>query len=438
MDWNGDDLLIHNRTIKNAAWIIGCRIVQAMLGLVVTMLSARYLGPSGYGLINYAASLVAFFVPVMQLGLNGTLVQEIICDPEHEGETLGTALAMTFLSSIACVIGIYAFSALVNRGETQTILVCVLYSLLLLFQSLEMIQYWFQAKLLSKYTSVTILIAYIIVSAYRIILLMTRCSIYWFAISQAIDFAMIAAVLLILYRKLSPHKLKISLTRAVKMLDKSKYYIISGLMVTIFAQTDRVMLKIMIDEAAVGYYSAAVMCASLSAFVFVAIIDSARPSILEGYKVEYKVFGHRMKLLYAIIIGLALLQSVVICLFSKLIVGILYGSAYGASVSALRIVVWYTTFSYLGAVRDIWILAENKQRYLWIINLSGAGVNVALNAVLIPFCGINGAAIASLITQIFTNVILGWIIKAIRPSNQLMVQSLMPRFICSQLRQFHR
>lgn len=430
--------MIHNKTIKNAAWIIGCRVVQALLGLVVTMLSARYLGPSGYGLINYAASLVAFFVPVMQLGLNGTLVQEIICDPEHEGETLGTALAMTFLSSIACVIGIYAFSAIVNPGEVQTIWVCVLYSLLLLFQSLEMIQYWFQAKLLSKYTSVTILIAYILVSAYRIILLMTGCSIYWFAISQAIDFAMIAVTLLLLYRKLSQHKLKVSFRRAAQMLDKSKYYIISGLMVTVFAQTDRVMLKIMIDEAAVGYYSAAVMCASLTAFVFVAIIDSARPSILEGYKAEHAVFEHRMKLLYIVIIGLAMLQSAVVCILAKLIVRILYGAAYDVSISALRVVVWYTTFSYLGAVRDIWILAENKQKYLWIINLSGAGANVVLNALLIPIYGINGAAIASLVTQIFTNVIMGWIIKVIRPSNQLMIQALTPRFICSQLKQFHK
>ena len=102
---------MHNRTIKNAAWIIGCRIIQSGLALAVTMLSARYLGPSGFGLINYAASLVAFFVPIMQLGLNSTLVQEIIYDPEHEGETLGTALAMSFISSIACVIGVGVVAA---------------------------------------------------------------------------------------------------------------------------------------------------------------------------------------------------------------------------------------------------------------------------------------------------------------------------------------
>ena len=425
---------MHNRTIKNAAWIIGCRIIQSGLALAVTMLSARYLGPSGFGLINYAASLVAFFVPIMQLGLNSTLVQEIIYDPEHEGETLGTALAMSFISSIACVIGVGVVAAFLNKGETTTILVCVLYSVLLVFQSLEMVQYWFQAKLLSKYTAVTILVAYIIVSAYRIMLLVTGSSIYWYAISQAIDFAIIAIVLLIFYIKLSGNKLKLSIKKAASMLGRSKHYILSSLMITVFAQTDRIMLKLMMDEAAVGYYSTAVSCATLTSFVFVAIIDSARPSILEGKQKSDDAFRQGMKTLYAVIILLALLQSAVIAVLAKPIIWILYGAKYGASVDALRIIVWFSTFSYLGAVRDIWILAEKKQKYLWMINLSGATANVILNAILIPIYGVNGAAAASLITQIFTNVIMGWILRPIRPSNRLMFQSLNLKFIFSQVK----
>ena len=420
---------MNNKVIKNAAWIIGCRIVQSGLALVVTMISARYLGPSGYGLINYAASIVAFFVPIMQLGLNGTLVQEILQEPEREGETLGTALVMSLISSIACLVGVGAFTAIANRGETQTVLVCLLYSLLLIFRGLEMIQYWFQAKLLSKHTSLAVLFAYVIVAVYRIVLLITGCSIYWFAVSQAIDVALIALSQLTIYRKLSVQKLRFSMERAKRMFTKSKYYIIPGLMITIFAQTDRIMLKLMMNDEAVGFYSAAVACASLTSFVFVAIIDSARPSILEGKKQSGDIFCSRMKLLYATIIILALLQSGFITLLAKPIVAILYGSKYGTAVSTLRIVVWYSTFSYMGAVRDVWILSEEKQKYLWAINLSGATANILLNAILIPLYGINGAAVASLLTQMFTNVITGWIIPAIRPNNHLMLQSINPKFI---------
>lgn len=429
---------VNNKIIKNASWIIGCRVIQSGLALVITMLSARYLGPSGYGLINYAASLVAFFLPIMQLGLNSTLVQEFIHDPEHEGETLGTALVMTFISSIACVIGIAVVATFLNQGETTTILVCVLYSVLLLSQSMEMVQYWFQAKLLSKYTAVTILIAYIIVSVYRIALLITRSSIYLYAVSQAIDYGIIAVALLIIYCRLSQKRPKFSLRRATQMLERSKHYILSSMMITVFAQTDRIMLKMMMNDASVGYYSAAATCATLTSFVFVAIIDSARPSILEGKCKSAEKFQRGMKNLYAIIVGLALLQSVIVAVFAKPIVWILYGTEYGMSIAALRIIVWFSTFSYLGAVRDIWILAEKKQKYLWLINLSGAAANVFLNAMFIPIWGVNGAAIASLITQAFTNVIMGWIIRPISSNNRLMIQALNPRFLISASRELLR
>jgi hypothetical protein len=52
------------------------------------MMTARYLGPSNFGVINYAASIVAFVLPVMQLGINSVLVQELVKNPEEEGKTV--------------------------------------------------------------------------------------------------------------------------------------------------------------------------------------------------------------------------------------------------------------------------------------------------------------------------------------------------------------
>ena len=51
-----------NRVVKNASWIIGIQIVKSLLGLVISMLTARFLGPSNFGLINYAAAIGAFVV----------------------------------------------------------------------------------------------------------------------------------------------------------------------------------------------------------------------------------------------------------------------------------------------------------------------------------------------------------------------------------------
>lgn len=415
-----------NKIIINASWIIACRVVQAVLALLVTMVSARYLGPANYGLVNYAASIVNFLKPVMQLGLNAILVKELIDRPEEEGITLGTALGMNLASALVSIISAISFVSLVNPGEKVTLIVCGLYSVSLIFLALEMIQYWFQAHLLSKYASLTILLAYIVVSVYKLWLLITGKSIYWFSVSNSLDYLLIAAALLIIYKKQGGQPLSFSCVRGREMLKRSYHYILSGLMVMVFAQTDKIMLKMMSGDEITGYYSAAVACTTMSNFVFVAIIDSARPTILKSIQKEHKKFEQNYTLLNTVVIYLALLQSIAITLLAGWMIRLFYGSSYVASVPILRLAVWYTTFSYIGAVRDVWILAKSKQNLLWKVNLSGAVLNVLLNAWLIPRYGAMGAATASLITQIFTNVIIGFIVKPLRENNVLLLKSLNP------------
>lgn len=426
--------MVKNKVFKNASWIIMCRVVQSVCSMVVLMLTARYLGPSNYGLINYASSVVAFVVPIMQLGFNNILVQELVQNPQKGGEIFGTSILMSLCSSVVCIIGVISFVYIVNFGETDTIIVCALYSIILIFQAMELIQYWFQAKYLSKYAAIVSLCAYVVVSIYKIFLLATGKSIYWFAVSNALDCMLISISLLIIYKKIGGGKFKFSLNAASEMFSKSRYYIISGLMITIFAQTDKIMLKLMIDEAATGYYSAAITCAGMTTFVFAAIIDSARPAIFEGQKNSTQAFENSMSRLYCVIIYLSLAQSILMTLFAKPIISILYGSGYAPSIVILQMAVWYTTFSYMGSVRGIWILAMGQQRLLLVINLIGATANVLLNAILIPKFQAVGAAIASVITQFFTNVILGFIIKPIRENNKLMLRGLNINLITKMLK----
>lgn len=418
---------MQSRVIKNAGWIIGCKIVQSLLNLIIGMISARYLGPSNYGLITYAASIVAFVVPIMQLGLSKTLVLDLIERPDKEGTVLGTAVFMNAVSAVACIALVSGYLFVVDSDEPTTILVGVLYSFSLLFQAAELFQYWFQAKLLSKYTSIASLFAYIAVAVYKIMLLVSGKSVFWFAISNSIDYALISVTLLVIYLKIGKQRLSVSLSLGREMLKRSKHYIVSAMMVAIFQQTDRIMLKLILNQTETGYYSAAITCVGVTGFVFLAIIDSFRPEILEAKRHNTEHYEEEICTLYSIITYLALMQCIVMTVLAKPIVLVLYGSAYSASVVPLRIAVWYSTFSYYGPVRNIWILAEGKQKYLWIINLSGVVMNVTLNAILIPVSGATGAAIATVITQFFTNVIIGFILKPIQYNNKLMFLGLNPK-----------
>lgn len=422
--------LLKNKAASNAIWLIAGKAAQSLIALVVGMLTARYLGPSNYGLISYAASIVAFVVPIMNLGFSNVLVQEQTNHPEEEGEIYGSSILLSVICSFACIIGVTSYTFIVDAGETVTHCVVLLYSIMLIFQATELIQYWFQAKLLSKYMSIVSLIAYVLVAVYKIFLLASGASVYFFAVSNSLDYFLIAIMLFIAYKKLGGAKLKFSSNVAKRMFNSSKHYIVSSLMVTIFAQTDRIMLKLMISETAVGYYTAAVTCAGITSFVFSAIIDSMRPTIFVHKKNNNNVgYERNIARTYCFVIYLSLIQSVFITVFAKYIIGILYGSEYAMSISALQIIVWYTTFSYMGAVRNIWILGENKQKYLWILNLGGVTVNIALNFALIPIMGINGAALASLITQVFTNIIMNVIVWPLRHNNKLILQGLNPMLV---------
>ena len=426
--------ILQNKVFKNASWIVCCKIVQVLIALVINTISARYLGPSNFGLLAYATSLISFVVPLAQLGLRNVLVEELVSHPEREGKTLGTSLVMSVTASLFCFAGCMAFVSIVNAGERDTLIVCALYGISLIFQMTEMIQYWYQAKLLSKYTSMTSLIAYVIVAIYKVFLLISGKNIYWFAISYAFDFLIISVVLIVLYYKLGNQKLSFSFSLCKRLFSRSKYYIVSGMMVTVFAQTDKIMIKMMLGNAENGYYSTAVTCAGLTGFVFLAIIDSFRPTIFASKAEDENKFKKSMSLLYSVIFYAGLAQSVVLTVFAKPIIHILYGEAYHASVLLLQIITWYTAFSYMGTVRNIWILAEEKQKYLWIINLSGAVLNVIGNGVLISVIGVAGAAIASVATQFFTNFILGFIMKPIRENNNLLLQGLDPRFCFKEIK----
>lgn len=425
------------QVFNNAKWIIVCKIVQSLMQFVIGMLCARYLQPENYGLINYAASLVAFVTPIMKLGFDATLVRELIEDPHNEREIMGTSLVLNFISSVICIIGVTLFSFFVNAGDKITIIVCLLYSFSLMFLAVEMIQYWFQYKLISKYSSVVMLCAYLAVSAYKAFLLISQKSVLWFSIANSIDYGLIGITLVIIYLKMGSG-FSFSFKRGKSMLSSSKHYILASLMLVIIQNTDHIMITNMISKEENGFYSAAITCATAVQFVYLAIIDSFRPLILQNKKDNSAEYEINVTRLYSITLYMAIAQCIVFTLFAKLIVNVLYGQGYVNTVPILQILVWYFIFSVMGAVRNVWILAEEKQKYLWIINLSGALFNIVLNSILIPFYGACGAAVASLMTQFFANFILGFVIKDIRPNNRLIIKSLNPVFLVREMKKIIR
>ncbi len=416
----------HSKIIYNASWKIGVKIYQVAINLVVSLLMARYLGPSNYGLINYAASFTALFSAFCTLGLNSILVNELIDRPEDQGKMLGTSIAMRLISSGLSVATITALAYAMNPNEKTTVLVVLVYSTTLVLQSFDTFNHWYQANMELKTAAVFAAMGYTAAAVYKVYLLIAAKSVIWFAAAHVVEYLVVAALLLADYwrKAQKQQKLRICCTSGKDLLDRSHHFILSGLMVALYGQMDRVMLKAMLDETAVGYYSAAAAITTMWPFVLVAIIDAVRPVILGKYKTDRELFEKYMTRLYGVILYISIAVAICITIFSMPIIQILYGQAYSAAQGTLCILCWDTAFSYLGVARSIWLVPQGKQKYEKYIAMAGAIFNLAMNGIMIPVWGVNGAAFATLFTQIFTNAIVGFFFKDVRKNNQLILRSV--------------
>lgn len=418
--------ILHNPTVSNAKWMIGEQLVQMVISLLLGVATARYLAPTNYGVINYCAAYVAFFTSVCTLGLEGIIIKEMVAHREEEGTIIGTGLVMRLAASALSIGLIQLILLIMNPGDTLRLVVAFLQSVVLLFRAFELLDFWFQSHLRSKYVAIIKSISYFLVAAYKVYILASGKSVEWFAFSTSLDFLLIAIMLPIAYFKKGGKALRFSFPMAKRLLGQSYHFILSGLIVTLYSQMDKIMIGQMLDDTQVGLYSAALTICNYWVLIPVAMINSARPTIMEAKSAgRQELYEKRIRRLYALLIWVGIAVSLVVSIASPLIIFILYGKAYAPAASALSIAIWYTTFSTLGTARGIWIVCEDKNTYVKKYVLWGALVNLVFNFLFIPLLGINGAALATLITQIFTCVLAPMLYKQTRDHTRLLVQAFL-------------
>ena len=397
---------IKGNFLNNTTWLIGGQVVRLVLSFFISTLTTRYLGPSNFGVINYVSSYIAFFTSIIGLGINGVIIHELVNRREDNGKILGTAITFRLITSIICTAVFFGIIYLTDGTDKTMMVVACLQAVQLPFLCLDTLNYWYQSNYQSKYPVIIQTIAYIVTSAYKVFLLVTGKSVEWFAFSMSLDISLISILYLIAYIKQKGQKLQFSRSTAKRLLISSGPFILANVMTVIYGQMDRVMIKQMMNsDAEVGLYSAALTICILISFIPFAFLDSGRPLVVNAKQQSEELYRLRFRQLAASILWICIIYSVVITLFSKFIIWLLYGDAYLPANLCLKIAVWYTAFSYLGSAMNLWLICENKNKFVIVLSSMGAVTNFILNMALIPVWGINGAAFATLITQIFTNLI---------------------------------
>ena len=405
--------------------MVGEQLVQMAISFVLSIVSTRYLGPSNFGIINYCSAYVAFFSSISALGLEGVLVKELVTSPDKEGLLVGTSLVMRICSGLFSVVSITVLLIIVKPGDYTIQLVGLLQSLVLLFKAFEVFDFWFQSKLKSKYVSLIKIVSYVLVAAYKVFILATAKSVLWFAFSTSLDFLIIALMLMVVYPQQSGPKLSFSWVLAKELLKNSYHFILSSFFVLIYTQMDKLMIEAFFDETQVGYYGIATTIYNYWALVLTALINALRPSIISTKSVNEGEYVKRLKRLYALLAYLSFAAALFFTFFGKFLIPLVYGDAYRPSISAVTITMWYAAFSLIGTARGIWIVCESKNKYVKYYVILGAVANFFLNYTLIPALGINGAAIATLITQIITCVIAPALFKETRIHSKYVIEAFL-------------
>ena len=408
----------------NTSWLFFERIIGMAVSFFVGVYVARYLGPANFGLLSYAGSFAGLFLVVATLGLGSIVVRELVKDEEKRDELLGTTFALKIVGSIL-VLTIIAIAVRFTNNDNFTNLLIFIIAIGTIFQSFNVIKFYFQSKVLSKYTVYAQVFSTILCSVIKLLLIYFNVGLIYFAMVTLLQSIILASGLVGMYvkQKSSLFKWRIKFDIAKRLLNDSWPLILSGVAISIYMKIDQVMIKNMLDTKAVGNYAVAVRLAEVWYFIPMAITNSLFPAIINAKKISEKLYYERLQKLYDLMTWLAIGIALPIMLLSNNIIKLLFGTQYQEAASVLKIHIWAGIFVFLGVASSQYLLVENYTKISFLRTFIGAIINVILNIILIPRYGINGAAIATLISYFIATFFIVFIPKT---SNQavLMLKSI--------------
>lgn len=412
------------RYFRNTSWLFGEKILRMIVGLFVGVWVARYLGPEQFGLFNYALSFVGLFTAITTLGLDSIVVRELIHDESRRNEVLGTAFWLKLIGAFG-LLAILAIAVNFTSNDSYTNTLVFIIASATIFQSFNVVDMYFQSKVMGKYVTYSNVIGLLASSIVKIALIFYEAPLTAFAWTVLFDNVVLAMGYMYFYLQnrlceqsntnqsnlLLAWKFKKS--TAMSLLKDSWPFILSSLVITIYTRIDQIMLKLLLNNEAVGQFTAAVKLSETIYFIPVVIMSSIFPSILNAKKHNEESYYLKLQILYDIMGLIALVIVLPIFFCSNWIATLLYGSAYDQVAHVLMVLIWVAVFTFSAVVTGQWMLIENLQKYNLIFNLLGVILVVILNYLLIPIYGAIGAAFATLLSRFISSFYILFISKRI-------------------------
>lgn len=416
------------QVISNTGWLVADNMLRMLLGLVVGIWVARYLGPASFGELNYALALVGMFSVIASLGIDGNIVRDLVRESQKQSEILGTAFRLKIAGAVVSALACVSVVSILRPQHPQTIWLVAILSAGMVFLAVETISLWFQAQVQSKYTVYAKNLAYVLGALIRVGLILNKAPLIAFAWAGLVETSLAAFGLVLVYRwkhGCLPTAWTASWSRAKAMLREGWPLLLASVSSMLYLRLDMVMLGEMSGDHAVGIYGAATRLSEVWYFLPMAIVSSLQPSLVQARELGFEQYSRRLFQIYRLMAVLSIVVSLLVMFMADPLINLLYGVPYKEAGTVLALHVWASVAVFLGVASSQYLIIENLQKLSFYRTTIGLGCNTILNFILIPYFGAIGAAMATLVSYCFATFSLVFFAST-RVQAVLMLRSLFP------------
>jgi polysaccharide transporter, PST family len=380
--------------VRNFAWLACDKVARVGVSIFVVSWTARHLGIAEFGLLSYVTVWVAIVSNVAALGMDALVVRDFIHRPAESNQLLGTVLL--FRGTACAIFAVLAALAclFLRADEPRAAWFVAILALGAVFQSLEAGELYFQARLQMRLLVLPRLALFLGINILKLILISRGAGISAFVVITAIEFAAggLLTFGLVRWSREGLGTLTISGAKGWQLLQECYPLALSGLVVVLYTRITSLLISGLLDDAALGVYTAATRITEATYFVAGILASSLLPSLLRQRDLGDAAYRAARLRFFRINAALAFLVIVPLSLAAPWLMGALYGSNYAEAALVLRVHAWTILFAFLGVARGQHFLNERQTGWALRFSVWGLILNVLLCATLIPRYRLHGAA----------------------------------------------
>lgn len=411
--------------LKNSLITMLNTMMSLLIGIFVSsVLVVRTLGPENYGWYSYAMSIVAIATSISSLGVNTIAVK--FANRHSAKANIYYRYAHTlkliagFLSAI--VIVIFAYTRVEISSSQRNVL--------LFLSFVPMASSWgiYRTRLTTELhafdNTKNSIIVLVLGTLFRLSIVYFHLHWYLFALCVLTD--RVAIAILTELSNARRHGLCIShwsfntLSRS-KFLKESGPLFIAGVLNILYLRIDQVMLYELATPAILANYSIAVKWTESWYFIPAALVASVMGMLFSTLDTD--IHENRFRRLLNLVGAISLGFVVFFLLFAGVLITRLYGNDFTGAIEPLRILAFAGVVATLGSVWSTYVISLGLQKLLLLLVAFSSSGNIILNIILIPRYGASGAALATILANVFPLFIIGLWNKTLRASTILMIRA---------------